>query len=605
MDSGLYNGSSTSTSDALFGNAQAGTLGANQLSGDLAVDVVKALRASPLFAGLTDDEFQEVLALLHSDKANRGQHIYEIGNSNTNLYIMRRGRVVMRWHDENDVEQHRVMNPGSMFNELPFLTGVRCRNTAEALEPKTLVWYIRRDEFQALLGRRPDMKSRLVYSQEVRDVLDKVRRTDWLRPDETVIIHIKRHPLVFVRAVAVTILVAAVLLGLLLLLSQAAGLELLSLELGVLVLVPTVLIVGWEYIDWQNDYFAVTDQRVVHRERVLLIRDEQDEIPLNRIQDVTVKRAGINVFQTIVLLFLDIGTVVIDSQGAKSQVQFRDIGAPDDVTYTIFVERARALSAGHQTERAKIRTELRRELGLSLREPAKPIPRKSTRPHLFRDRFKRVTASLRNLRQTIMPRMRLVDGDKITYRKHWLLLIQTAGLQMVLFLAYVLGVIVIMASDPAIRAMLTSPISAAMFIIVGGALLFWLVWRYEDWRNDIYVVMEDRIVDIDRSPFGLRGIQQRSAPLSAVQNVTATTKGAIDLLFDMGDVTVRTGGAEGALVFERVFNPRGVQRDINARLEAYNASVRAKEAAQRSHELAEWIAIYDDLRGLHTREPDL
>ncbi|MGQ9815916.1 MAG: PH domain-containing protein, partial [Candidatus Roseilinea sp.] len=217
-----------------------------------------------------------------------------------------------------------------------------------------------RKDFQDLLGQRPDIKSRLVYSQEALDVLDKVRRIDWLRPDETVIVFAKRHWWVFARLVIFTFAIVATLVGLLAL-TPAAGLlgAALPVIIGVIV-APAALFLIWAFIDWQNDFFAVTDQRIVHRERVLLIRDDQDEIPLNRVQDVTVIREGTNILQTIVFLLLDVGTISIEAMGNKSQIVFRDIGNPDEISYQIFVERARALRAAHLTERSRIRAELRR-----------------------------------------------------------------------------------------------------------------------------------------------------------------------------------------------------------------------------------------------------
>ncbi|MGQ9815915.1 MAG: cyclic nucleotide-binding domain-containing protein, partial [Candidatus Roseilinea sp.] len=135
MDSGLYNGPGTNraANDVLF---SAGPLEsrADQLSRDPSRDVMIALRRLPLFSRLNDEQFKHVVALLHSDIANRGQMVYEIGSDNTNLYILRRGRVAVRWTDQQDVEQRQVVTAGAVFNELPFLTGIRCRDTAEALE---------------------------------------------------------------------------------------------------------------------------------------------------------------------------------------------------------------------------------------------------------------------------------------------------------------------------------------------------------------------------------------------------------------------------------------------------------------------------------------
>ncbi len=603
MDSGLHTspGANEAPSNTLFSAGQQGSRAA-QPSNDPSRDVMMALRGLPLFSRLTDDEFKFVAALLRSDSANQGQLVYEIGSGNTNLYILRRGRVAVRWTNQYDIEQRRVLYAGSVFNELAFLTGIRCRDTAEALEPKTMLWYLPRKDFQDLLSRRPDIKSRLVYSQEALDVLNKVRRIDWLRPDETVIIFEKRHWWVFARVVIVTLAIVGTLIGLLTLTPAA---DLLGAALPILVsliVAPTALFLIWAFIDWQNDFFAVTDQRIVHRERVLLIRDDQDEIPLNRVQDVTVIREGTNILQTLVFLFLDVGNISVEALGTKSQIVFKDVGKPDDISYQIFVQRAQALGATHLTERAKIRAELRRELGLAPRLPAKPIERKTTRPKLLRDRLTRIRRTLGHLRQTLLPRMRLIEGDQITYRKHWLVLIQRAGLQFALWLTYTTAILILFITQPEIRGVLRQLIPAMLTALVGTGLFMWFVWEYEDWRNDVYIVTPDRIIDSKRSPFGLQGTQRRQASMGAVQNVTSATRGVIDLLFDMGDVTVRTGGAEGALVFERVYNPHGVQRDITTRLEAYAASQRAREAEQRNRELAEWIAIYDDLRGLHKRE---
>lgn len=605
MDSGLYNGPGTNraANDALFG---AGPLQsrADQLSRDPSRDVMIALRRLPLFSRLNDEQFKRVVALLHSDIANRGQIVYEIGSDNTNLYILRRGRVAVRWTDQQDVEQRRVVTAGAVFNELPFLTGIRCRDTVEALEPKTKLWYLPRKDFQDLLGQRPDIKSRLVYSQEALDVLDKVRRIDWLRPDETVIVFAKRHWWIFARLVIFTLPIVAALIGALTLTPVAGFLgSILPIVTGLICALAALLLI-WAFIDWQNDFFAVTDQRIVHRERVLLIRDDQDEIPLNKVQDVTVIREGTNLLQTIVFLFLDVGTISIQAMGNKSQIVFHDIGNPDEISYQIFVERARALRATHLTERSRIRAELRRELGLAERAPAKPIERQKTRPKLFWHRFGQMRTTLGRLRQTILPRLLLVEGDQITYRKHWLVLVKRAGLPFALWSTYTIGSLVLIASQQAIREMVSQPIPAILMGAVGAGLFGWFVWEYEDWRNDIYIVTPDRIIDSKRSPFGLRGTQRRQAGMGAVQNVTSATRGVIDLLFDVGDVTVRTGGAEGELVFWRVYNPHGVQREITARVEAYAARQRKQEAAQRNREMAEWIAIYDDLRGLHKRDFD-
>jgi uncharacterized membrane protein YdbT with pleckstrin-like domain len=100
----------------------------------------------------------------------------------------------------------------------------------------------------------------------------------------------------------------------------------------------------------------------------------------------------------------------------------------------------------------------------------------------------------------------------------------------------------------------------------------------------------------------LGGETKRTASLENVQNVTATTRGFIDTLFNVGDVSIRTGGVENELNFARVYAPRRVQGEIVKQLEEFQNNKRIREAKQRRQEFIEWIGIYDELTRLHTRD---
>ena len=47
----------------------------------------------------------------------------------------------------------------------------------------------------------------------------------------------------------------------------------------------------------------------------------------------------------------------------------------------------------------------------------------------IRLRWEGIAKSFRNARNSLLPRVRLQEGDKVTFRKHWLRLIETAGPQ--------------------------------------------------------------------------------------------------------------------------------------------------------------------------------
>jgi membrane protein YdbS with pleckstrin-like domain len=561
-------------------------------------NVLQKLRESTLFAQLTDDEFKLVTELLRTEQVSQGALLIEQGGLNTNLYILRRGRAAVRVVGLNDVEQIvGFINVGGVFNEYAFLTGFRNTQTVEALEPLTL-WYIRRDEFQELLDEYPELESHLVYPPPSDPSLPQqprqVRTYSWQRPGEMVLLYRKKHIWVFLSTLWPLLFVfvlAAILL-------PPVNGQSSPLAAGILtgVAVISLIYVVLRFVDWQNDYYAITDLRVLRRERVLLIYDEQDEVPLSKIQDVAITRP--NLFS----LLFDFGDVTIDAVGARSRVRFRNVPRPDEIGELIFQLLKRSRVESHATQRAKIRAELRQELGLgSGSSGAAPQARRINTYPQIKIRVQRYRDSVRALRNTLLPHMRLEQAGTVTYRKHWLRLLETIAAPTLIGLLYGLFLFFVMNFAPDLKPVVFGFPFGIVTVLIGAALLFWWVYRYEDWRNDIYIVTSERIIDIDRSPFGLRGSQRREAKLSAVQNVTYKTTGFIDMLVNMGDVVIQTAGGEGKLTFERVYDPRRVQRDIVDRIERFEANTRERQSAERRQEMTEWLGIYDELTRLHER----
>jgi hypothetical protein len=128
------------------------------------------------------------------------------------------------------------------------------------------------------------------------------------------------------------------------------------------------------------------------------------------------------------------------------------------------------------------------------------------------------------------------------------------------------------------------------------ALLGRWIWCYEDWRNDVYIVTPDRIIDFDRSPFGLAGTQQKTAGMNSVQNISYRTQGILDNLFNIGDVIIHTGSNDGELIFERIWNPRRAQREIVDRVEDFQRRQQQSQQNARQRELTEWLTAYDQIK---------
>lgn len=134
-----------------------------------------------------------------------------------------------------------------------------------------------------------------------------------------------------------------------------------------------------------------------------------------------------------------------------------------------------------------------------------------------------------------------------------------------------------------------------ILFIVWCLSLFWVLWRYEDWRNDIFQMTPSHIVDIDRLPLGFRE-SRRQAALEQIQNINVDIPNAWARLFNYGNVVIETAGPAGDLTFEWVVRPRSVQAEVFQHIEAMRAKQREEEREQRRAELAKWFAVYNELK---------
>lgn len=190
----------------------------------------------------------------------------------------------------------------------------------------------------------------------------------------------------------------------------------------------------------------------------------------------------------------------------------------------------------------------------------------------------------------LFPLRPVVDGDRITYHKHWFVLVRSVLVPVLAFAVAALLLLGIVAT-PNVG---DSPILKGFGLVLAAFSLLWLLWRYDDWRNDFYVVGKDRIVDVDRLPLGLR-TEVREAPLGNVQNLSLRIPHFIAAFFDYGDVMVDTAGKQGQLVFESVARPREVLAEISARVEGYRSERVTKEREQRDREMLQWFSAYAEL----------
>ena len=129
--------------------------------------------------------------------------------------------------------------------------------------------------------------------------------------------------------------------------------------------------------------------------------------------------------------------------------------------------------------------------------------------------------------------------------------------------------------------------------------LGWFLWEWADWRNDLYILTPDRIIDIERRPLGLSE-SRREGGLDRIQDVEIVLPTFFATVFNTGSVVIKTAAAGGDFTFRDVADPRGVQRDIFRYLARYRRQQDLQQRQRQFDDMTQWFGIYSQLVGRPT-----
>jgi uncharacterized membrane protein YdbT with pleckstrin-like domain len=126
-------------------------------------------------------------------------------------------------------------------------------------------------------------------------------------------------------------------------------------------------------------------------------------------------------------------------------------------------------------------------------------------------------------------------------------------------------------------------------------LLFWVWWEFEDYRNDIYIVTDEKIIDIEATPLWL-SMRRREGGLDRVQNVLATQVGIWQNLLNYGNVDIKTAATDEGYTFLKIPNPRLVQDIVFQKLDSFRARQAERLIRDRQREMIEGLNVYNELK---------
>ena len=539
------------------------------------------LRQTPLFGALHAPEMDALLEIVHSAAYRAGEELFRQSDADDTLHVIASGRVALFHVDAAGVEQFvgmRESGAEGWLGETSVLLGEPHDVTALAQEAVgTLL--ITRKSLRELMDANPRLRAQLKPRQETADrVALMAEHHEWLTEGESIVKVVHRHPWALVRQTVLTIWLLIAINLCALLAATAFDFEIIYAIAAVSAVVIFIGVSVFVYLNYKNDFYVVTNKRVLHVEQVPLGRQRFEEAPLGAIQEIQFER------NTIMASLMDFGDLAVETY--TGIVAMTTISHPEDVKALIFRQIETVQARSRATVRKAIRDELERRVGQ--KEP--PPPQPPTTPAGPATPGWQTIA--RGGARYFLPRSREVIGDTVVYRKHWIVLLRVV-IWPALFLAVTLIAMGLwLDSGSFLGGLLPDSFWPAWAVLIMAGIV-WFLWVYEDYRNDLYIVTTTRIIDLRRTPLLLQETRRESGLDKIVQqDVSVPT--AMARLLKFGTVVIKV--PSGDFQFEMVARPAEVAREISKRVDQFKRRQAEEEARDRRTELSDWFATYDQIK---------
>ncbi|MCX7669317.1 MAG: cyclic nucleotide-binding domain-containing protein [Anaerolineae bacterium] len=552
-----------------------------------------------------------------------GQDITVQGQPGYGLVILRQGEVMRSALDEQGRRRPRdTVRAPDYYGETSLFKGgereatVRAVSSAETPEHPRLngadiIVLDRRDMYVAFAEDPQLWAAQAALVQRVSQSQQEARPFPWMEDSEKLIWKTRPHWLWVVGPEAVIGIVFAALWIVAALVPPHLREEfaLFALLVSAFALLPAAAFILLNYLD---DYYVITDRRVTRRDRLLVFYEARAEIPMDAIQDVTYDA-------DLWGRLFDYGDVTIRSAARAEPIKFAHAPHPEKLQALIKQRQAEA-TAGmrglrHEELRKAVMSEVSQTLivppiGRALKEGTSPParwrwwqrrrrsedtrklpPLKGTLPGPFVRLANRLPDPWRRLLIGGPAQQLQIKEGEFLWRKHPIQLIIQAGRPFLFLLIWLVFGYILFRTDLGANQVAFHLPWWLLFIF----FLSWIAWEVADYGNDLYILTNDRIIDIEATPLWI-SIQRRESPLDRVQNVKAKQTGIWQNLLGYGDVEIQTAALDAGLTFNKVANPQLIQALIFQKLDAYKARQAERQIRERQREIVEGISIYHELR---------
>ncbi len=394
-------------------------------------EVFELLKQVPLFSHLESSDLDWAASLFQFTVFHPGEIVFDVGHPSNELYLIFEGRVQITAVIKQELCLCSMLKRGDVFGEEALIFDDPRYYTATA-QSDVILLRLTVEGYLENIERLSGVYQKLEVMVNSRMLSLKVR-LPWLQEDEYVHVITRRHKAILWKNMLFPVLfgIGAIILSGLLQWLWFPGRSIGLIALPVFVLL-TLLWLLWNYFDWRNDYFVVTNKRVVWIEKVALIYESRQEAPLRTIMSVGLQRSRVGSVLDMadVVVMTYVGTIRLQN------LQFAETIASLVESYWQHSDKK------NRADESKVMTQMLHEkMDLPWQEddetrtnvvtPEAPLQSEPTDDRGF---LKWLFSGFLQLRYE--------SGGVITYRKHWFILVKKTFIPLVLMILSFVGLAV-------------------------------------------------------------------------------------------------------------------------------------------------------------------
>jgi len=546
---------------------------------------VSFLKNCHLFKGIKDGDLANIVEKMEEREYELAQEVFLQGAAADATYFIFRGGVDITQEIAipNKKEKKKVtlatLVPGDYFGEEGPITGAKRSATVTAQKGTVLLRWGAAD-MKATLRKFPTLQVSFSMAISSRR-LARATKFDWLQDNEVIYFAARKHIFklyaMLLGPIGVLMLALFVLMGGFLLTSEA----ILAIGAGILVIGGAWGV--WNYIDWGNDFYIVTNSRVIRLEKVVFMYDSREEAPLETVLSHQVQT---DMFGR----WFGYGDITVNTYTGK--ITMVGIDHPAQAASFLDEYMQRVKNRQRQQQDDVLRKAIRDRIRPPEQKPAPPPPPPAP--------AKKPIFNLRKFLSELFV-LRVESGGTVTYRKHWMILLYH-WLKQLGALVVLIGIFFAWGYFSPEQSMPLSLIAIDVLVIL--IMLGWMAYDLADWRNDRFQVTADQVIDMYKKPFSTE--DRRAAPIENILSTEYHRHGLLGLLFNFGTVYIVVG--EVHFDFEDVVDPPQVQQDIIRRMAAKRIKKQEDEGKAERERMAQWLATYhkvvEELRQMEQNKND-